>query len=193
MFMIKTAILYCLSFSLFATPFEQSYKVASFKEGYDSQDRIIFIGKSTKVGLMTSTFEGVVKDFKVKGDLTDKRLSSILVSFPVEAMDTDIDGRNEKMYDLCLDRKNSPEITVSITEVDLSKGNEQEVPAKIKIRGKEFPLTLKTKIEETGSSIKIVGNATSGFKELEIPDPSILIAKVKNPIEMEFKIELKKP
>ncbi len=105
-------------------------------------------------------------------------------------MDTYNSSRNEKMWDHCFDAKNFPEIKVEVAWSTTI--GENELKAKITIKGetREYPLTVTT--TEVGNVILARGKIVLKISELKLPDPSIAIAKVRDEINLSFAIEIDK-
>jgi polyisoprenoid-binding protein YceI len=141
-----------------------------------------------KVGIFKSTFKNYVKNFKVSFDREGSKVKNAEIRFKVSDMDTDIAGRNEKMWDFCLSMAQYPEVQVTLEkEIDLTQA-EQVIPSKIKLRGKEFPIELHIKSEKKENVFHVVGKATTSLKELTIPDPSIAVASLEDAVQIYFEL-----
>jgi polyisoprenoid-binding protein YceI len=144
-----------------------------------------FTGESSKLGLIGNTFEGYARSaqvfFERKGDLLQK----VRLVIPVAELDTDNSSRNEKMRNTCLSAEKFPQIEVLLDEpVDQAK-NSQKLQAKMLVRGKSVPLLIELEKIEGG---KFQGRTSFKLSEAGIPDPSILVASVKDTFEVEFRI-----
>ncbi len=171
----------------FAQELKKDFHLESYKMATKAETYIKFENKSTKFGLLTTSYDGYAKDFSVSYSYKDQSFSGVKVTVKGNSIDTDVDARNEKMHDLCLETKTYPDIIVTLSSVVKVQADEQNVPATILVRGKSKPIEIKMTVKEN----EVVGKAKLSFKELEIPDPSIAIAKVKDEINLEFKLSLK--
>lgn len=161
----------------------QNFQYKDYDEAKIAASFIRFDMESTKFGLLTTGFSGTVKKFSL-----DQGEASIL-TFNVVDMDTDNSSRNEKMWEQSFDYKKYPEIKVEILAKPVE--GEQTLKAKIFLRGysKEFP--VKVTVTKTDAGLLAKGSAVLKISELEIPDPSIAIAKVRDEINLEFSFILK--
>ncbi len=173
---------FCYAFTLTRgeTNFEQAAKSANF---------IRFQIDSKKLGLFSSSFEGYAKQFtvtaKVKGDTVEKATLVI----PVKQISTDLYARDDQMWNFCFEEKTYPEIKVEITNQVLAKGQEKLVPAKVTIRGKEKEVQVSLKNSSDSKKVRYEGTTHLSFSLLEIPDPSIGVASVKDAIDVTFAFE----
>jgi hypothetical protein len=169
-------------FSLFSA-LATDFFYEDFDKAKSAESFIRFDMESTKIGLFTTGFSGVVKKFTINRD------QATTLTFKVVDMDTDIDSRNDKMWEQSFDYKNHPEIKVEIQDAPVV--GENTMKAKIYLRGytKEFP--LKVLVTKTENGLLAKGSAVLKISELEIPDPSIAIAKVRDEINLEFSFLLK--
>lgn len=178
------AFIFLISQSLRAEDLKFDFK--NYDEAQKAQDFVRFDMKSTKLGLLTTSFTGFVKSFTAKGDLKSTGIENASVEWTAESMDTDIDGRNEKMWELCLDYKNHPTLKLIFDE-PISFG-ENEIKAHINVRGVDKPVTVAVKALKTDAGVFAEGKAKLSIRALELPDPSIAIASVKDEIVVSFKI-----
>ena len=107
-------------------------------------------------------------------------------------LDTDVDSRNEKMWNYCLDSKNNSRIRITVLDNIALNGETQTHSATLFIRGKEKPISLKIKAEQISTGDLIIDlNGDLSLKALEIPDPSIVVASVKDEIKLESHLLVK--
>ncbi|MCB0347334.1 MAG: YceI family protein [Bdellovibrionales bacterium] len=163
------------------------WKHNSFKEAMESESKIEFHMKSKKAGLVTTSFEGVAKEVSISFNETKDTYTDIKISIASNGLDTDVDGRNEKMWDLCLSADTYKSIVVSLPKV-LKDSEPQKVEGEITIRDKSYPVDVSVVVNEQG----LEGDSTLSLKGLDIPDPSIWIASVLDPIAIKFKITMHK-
>ncbi|MBP9674450.1 MAG: YceI family protein [Bacteriovoracaceae bacterium] len=181
-------IFLCLMMTSLWAEQNKKFEFQDYKQAKEATDYIRFQMKSTKMGLVTSHFTGYAKKFEISYDLLNSNVKEGKVSLQIKDLDTDVKGRNKKMWDYCLQEGTYNQLQVSFSEILL--GEEKEVPAKISIRGKSYDILLKIKVTQDEKGLHVSGSSRIGLKELEIPDPSILIARVNNQVDIEFQVTL---
>jgi len=159
------------------------YEYSDFYKAKVAKSFIRFDMKSTKAGLITTPFFGVVKKFEL--NTTDNKKLS--VKFFVKEMDTDVNDRNKKMFDLCLDYQKYK--TIEVRTLKEIKEGPNIVPGTIMIRGKLHKIELNLFLKNRDDKKVISGKTKVDLKELGIPDPSIWIASVDNLVEVSFSFE----
>jgi hypothetical protein len=179
------ALIFC--FSGQAKIVQKTFTFRDYEHAKSSNQFIKFYMESTKAGLVTTSFEGLVKKFTLRYDKQETELNSGLISFDVLQIDTDSDGRNEKMHNKCFSKDQYPQIKVQLGE-RIEIGKEKKIPATIQIRGKQKAIWVTIKAAREGDKIRVSGTSTLGLKNLEIPDPSIWIAKVRDQIDLSFNV-----
>lgn len=162
------------------------YSVANYEEAERAPHYFKFIGHSRKLGIIGASFEGYAKKVKLHFDPEKGALKNVRLSLTVADLDTDNNSRNEKMWEKCLDQKNFPEIEVALkAPIDQAK-EKQEVEATMKIRGNEVPLKIEFSKDSEGNYL---GATKFSLEEAKIPDPSILVASVRDVFEIEFRVK----
>ncbi|POB13441.1 YceI family protein [Halobacteriovorax sp. DA5] len=162
-----------------------SLKYESFEQALNAQNRIIFNMSSTKAGVITTDFQGVVKVASITYKKNKNgRYKDISIKIDAKELDTDNESRNEKMYEKCLEVNQNPHIIVRIPgPVRLGELN----PGIIEVRNKKHSVDIfiEKNIAADGK-ISLVGKSVLSLKKLEVPDPSIWIATVHDDIEVNF-------
>jgi polyisoprenoid-binding protein YceI len=179
---------------VWAIPFSKEINYQSFDEAKNSKsDSVGFEIKSTKLGMVTTRAEGLAKKAKLTADLETEaaKVSNIILEIEANQLDTDISSRNEKMHDLCFEVKKYPKIIVKVASTINLSISEQKIPAILTIRGNDYPIEIFIKSNKQDNQYVIEGNSELSFKNLNIPDPSIFIAKVLDPIQVKFKFFIK--
>lgn len=185
-------ILLLLSFNSFALTTTYSFK--DYEESSKSANYIKLESESTKLGILTTSFDGFVKKFQISAKNDQAFLRNIEVKFEAKSIDTDNSSRDEKMYEQTLSADKFKYIVIKINSavrIFDSKETSQRIPALLHIRGKNFPITLQANVYKVGNIIKVSGNTQVSLQKLEIPDPSIAIAKVRDLFDLKFQVELK--
>lgn len=177
-----------LSKAIFAAEISQSFTAKDFNEAKSADSYLKFIVESTKVGLFSSDVDGYALAFKASAQENSKGLSQLKVSFPAKSMNTDDSSRDEKLHNLCMSADQYPEVTVFIPDTIPLNGEKQVVDARFTIRGKEKISPLSITLTTEGKNVIAVGKTVISLKEMEIPDPSIAVAKLSDDIRIEFKI-----
>jgi methyltransferase len=169
---------------------EVIYHVDSYKEALESRNYIKFEGESTKFGFVTTGFDGYAKDIKIDYEFSGETVKRFNLSIPVKGMDTDLDSRNEKMFNEIFNMGKFPEIIVKCSENLLLKEGEQTIDMFFTVREKVTKKEVKIITEKRGNKYFVSGETSLSIKELGLPDPSIVIAKVRDDIKLKFAVEL---
>ncbi len=158
----------------------------NYKAAEKADSHLRFVMRSTKLGIFKSHFNGYVKTFEVQGNVKKNTIEAgALVTFQAKDIDTDIEGRNEKMWDQCLDIKNHPVIQIKLNEsINLSESF-NTVRATIRVRGEDFPIHLEVKATQADKIITVDIKGEISLEALKIPDPSIAVASVSDTVEIE--------
>lgn len=162
----------------------------TFEEAEKSA-HLTWIVESTKVGLFSSDVYGYVLNYKYTGEHNkkDQTLNNLVLSFPIEAMNSDSESRDEKLHTLCMGRPTYNEIKVVIPgPIDLQEEGELFYKGKVMIRGKEKPFSLRASAKIESGKLIFKGRSTWSLKKMEIPDPSIAVAKLSDDIRIHFNI-----
>lgn len=187
---ITFTILLIFTSTCFAGPITGEYKSPSFEQA-ENEAHLTWIVESTKVGLFASDVYGYVLNYNYQGDYDEQNqiLRDLTLTFPIEAMNSDSEGRDEKLHNKCLGKEEFKVITVKIPgPLFLKDKRKNKVKGTVVIRGKEksFEIDLQSTLEE--GTIKLVGESTWSLKELEIPDPSIAVAKLSDEIRLKINL-----
>jgi polyisoprenoid-binding protein YceI len=167
-----------------------SQKVETFEQAKKHSNFIKFIGKSTKFGLVTTEFDGYTKEFTINYDKKNQQIENIKVEVIASSIDTDSDGRNEKMYQQCLETEKFKTIMVSLkSAIDLNQ-TQQTMSATLRVRDQETPIELKLDLKKIDNKIILAGQSQFLLSSLAVADPSIAIAKVHDQFQLSFQIEL---
>ncbi|MBI2521150.1 MAG: YceI family protein [Bdellovibrio sp.] len=163
---------------------------SNYKEAMTKSNFIKFDMESTKLGFVTTGFTGVAKQFRISFDEQNNTLSKILVVVPVKQMDTDSNGRNEKMWETSLGEPQYPEIKVDLPgPVPLQEGV-STVEGHVQIRGLFYPIKLKLELKKREGGMTVLGTSELSISGTKIPDPSIMIAKVRDRIDLSFQLDI---
>lgn len=154
--------------------------------------------ETTQLGFLTSKVSGFATEYEAQALFDDQSLkvSQMKVMVKSDGMDTRNRMRDKKLHGLCLSSNDYPEMIFTIDSpiaiADDDKSGFKEVKGKALIRSKTFPIVIKlkaSKANRNGESLVLVeGMAYLSLKSLEIPDPSISVAKLSDTIKVEFKI-----
>lgn len=179
-------LIFLLSFKVLA--FDQVIRHENYEQaGADAKNgSIIFSSESTKFGLVTTSFDGRALEFKVQGALKKDQIENVVVTVPVRKITTDSEGRDEKMWDEILEEKTYQSITVSFPII--KHGFEGNVEAQIMVKGRSYPITLFLKTLLKEGKLHVEGKGEFFLKKLNVPDPSIAIAKVRDRFDLNFHV-----
>lgn len=173
-----------------AKAIEVSTHHKDFNEAKKAESFIKFGSTSTKLGMITTTFEGYAKDAVVNYDQANDQITRLEVKIPSKGIDTDNGSRNERMYEEILEANKYPFITASLAKaVPLTEG-EHTVDMIFTIRDNKITRPIKYSIKKEGGKFLIKGSSTISLKEAKIKDPSIVIATVRDLFDLNFAIAL---
>lgn len=178
------------STSVFAKSYNQTFSNDDFYKAKTGTSFLRFDMKSTKMGMITTDFYGVAKKFAVSFDLRKKTIKNAVVSFKVADLDTDVNDRNKKMYNLCFEKNKYPHLIVTLNNSIRIGKNKKTIPATMNVRGKNKAINVLIETVKKGKRLIVTGVSQVSLKELEIPDPSIWIAKVDDKVELKFNFEV---
>lgn len=184
---IFIGLLLLLSTKLFA--FEKKISTNNFKEAASYKEYVKFTGESTKFGLVTTSFEGFVKNLNLRYDQEKSTLKKLVVEFNVKDLDTDNDSRNEKMWDLCFEQQKYPKISAFLENLTLKEG-ETQVSIELKIKDVTQKTPFKITIRKVENTYVIKGSGIVRYTDYKIANPSILVAKVKEEFQLDFQFNV---
>jgi len=173
--------------------FESKGTATSFEEAAKAKNFLRFSINTKKLGLFKSQVTGYAKKFSAEAKLEGLSLASARITFPIRELDTDLYARNDQMWNSCLGLKDHPEMEVRLPSLSFTEGKAVTANATILVRGKEKPLPVELTFSKTNGHWLVKGNAHTTFEALEIPDPSIGVASVDGPIDIEFSLEESQP
>lgn len=168
----------------------KNYKFESYDQARNSHDYVMFESESTKLGFITTSYDGYAKDYDVNFKRDGDVLKDIEVRIKTSSFDTDNSSRDEKMYESILEIKKFPHmIFKSNNKVILNEGV-VEISGELRIKEVEKNIKLKLTVEKKGASFYIKGLAAISLKDFNVPDPSIAIASVRDRHELTFGISI---
>lgn len=169
----------------------KNFVAVDYKSAKNSPTYLKFEGKSTKLGIVTTDFDGYSKKFSIAYNLNQNVMDQVKIKIESKSFDTNSNSRNEKMNSLCLEPEKFPEIIGTLPNaVDLNI-KEQNLVSDFLVLGHNRKMLLKLISEKNsdGYKLKITGNFS--LKEWNIPDPSIIVAKVHDQFELTFETYIK--
>lgn len=169
--------------------FSKSCKSSNYETAMKSDCFLKFAMESTKAGILTTGFTGVVKDFKTVFSHDGREFSSVVVTFKIKDMDTDNSSRDGKMHYQSFASEKFAVIRVDIPG-PLKLGKNKDVDAIMKVRGKDKRIKLDMDIvANEDQTFKVSGRGAVGLKALGIPDPNIWIASVRDRVDLSFQVK----
>lgn len=169
----------------------QKFSFDSFEKAKKASNKLKFTVVSTKVGLFSSDVDGYALQFDTIAEMNDKTVKGMAIRIPSAQLNTDSGSRDDKLHELCLSAKKYPEIIVKINgEYDYTTGKAQKLPATVNIRGKEKPTTVEIEASSNGDFLLVEAKSIWKLSEMEIPDPSIAVAKLSDEIKIYVKLQL---
>lgn len=189
--MKNTLILSILLFTFFlhAGEWQSTIKRDSFAAAKNNSEYIRFEVFSTKVGIFTTRVPGYVLAGEASAELDRDQVSAMKLRIKAASLDTDGEDRDEKLHHFCLEATKYPEIIVNI-DGPLALGKDALMPAAMEIRGKKKTIKVQLQVEKVGEELLASGEAKLSVSGLEIPDPSIAVAKLEDKINIFFKLKL---
>lgn len=178
----------------FAENIKAHFEYKDWDQAENAQNRLQFVVESVKAGFIASDVDGYAKKFSYSADFDQKKLilKRIRMVIEVNSMDTDNQSRDEKLHNLCMSYKDFPRLELGLDEeISIKNPQTQTYQGWVNIRGKKkkFSIELTSKLEE--GILSIEGKSEWSLKEMEIPDPSIFIAKLSDSIRIHIKIQEK--
>ena len=161
----------------------------NYNSAMNAECFIKFDMESTKAGFITTGFTGVVKKFSAEFNWNGSEFANTLIKINPRDIDTDNGSRNDKMYEQSFGVDKFAQLVVQIGG-PLKAGNHNNVPALLTVRGKIKEITLNMEITVSKENEFVIkGTSQMSIKELEIPDPSIFIAKVRDSVDLSFQLK----
>ncbi len=183
-------IIFILFFSLcqftFAAPIEREVNFKNFEDA-EKAAHLTWIVESTKVGLFSSDVYGYVLSYKYSADFDKANmiLREMTLKFPITAMNSDSESRDEKLHNKCMGAKEFKEIIVKLKgPIFLKEKRERTYEGTVFIRGKEKPFRISFAPNTENNQFTLKGKSTWSLKAMEIPDPSISVAKLSDEIRL---------
>lgn len=152
-----------------------------------------FTTRVTKFGFLTSEVDGYVKDFEYTADYDPKKkkISKMVIRFPVISMDANGRQQNGRLHRYCLDSDNHPVLVIKIiNSLPLNRIHTHPLKGVATIRGKDKDFSINVATRTQNNVMLIEGQGVWGFSEMGIPDPSILIASVFPEISISIKLQI---
>ncbi len=164
-----------------------AWKLDHYSEAKSAPTHFRFVGESTKFGFVTTSFDGFALEGEINYVQTNLLLKDVELKLVSRQIDTDNGSRNEKLWEKCLRVSIYPFILVSLKEpIDLEK-DVQDLNGTMKVG--DTSISLDIHIKKLGPNV-FSGSSSFGLKAAGIPDPSIAIAKVKDKMDIQFKVTL---
>ena len=186
-FLFVTLVLF--SFSVFAGKIEHNCSSESYGDAMKSDCFIKFDMESTKAGFITTSFTGVVKKFSTIFNWNGEEFANTLLKIKIADIDTDNSARDSKMNEETFSSDKFSDLVVQIGG-PLNTGIHKNVPGLLTVRGKIKEITLNLEITVSKDKDYVIkGDTKMSIKQLELPDPSIFIASVRDRVDLNFQIK----
>ena len=185
------ALFICLSLigpfqSVKAEEISHAVKYSDFEQAKKSGD-LTWVVESTKVGLFSSDVYGYVLNYNYSADFDKENmiLRNMKLTFPIEAMNSDSESRDGKLHTLCMGMPKYKEINVNIAgPIFLKDHKKRSYQGTVNIRGKTKEFTINFQPELSEKHFVLKGDSQWSLKKMEIPDPSIAVAKLSDEIRL---------
>jgi hypothetical protein len=183
-------IFFLLSQGLLAEMIQNEISFKDFEEA-EKTAHLTWIVESTKVGLFSSDVYGYVLSYKYSADLDkeNKILRDMTLRFPINAMNSDSESRDEKLHNKCLGVNEYKEVVVKIKgPIFLKDKRKREYQGTVLIRGKEKPFKISFIPSLDEKALTLKAHSSWSLKTMEIPDPSIAVAKLSDEIRLNISL-----
>tara|TARA_B100001248_G_scaffold262724_1_gene261628 strand:- start:19187 stop:19780 length:594 start_codon:yes stop_codon:yes gene_type:complete len=154
----------------------------------EAENQLKFTVVSTKVGLFSSDVDGYVKHFRYKAEEKDGKLRDMEVTFYAKDMDTDNKSRDEKLHNKCMQYKDYPKLVIHIPGPLVIDAKEHELEGWVMMFGKKKTFKIKMHANEDSGDLDVVAHSTWTLSGMEIPDPSIAVARLSDEIQLNIKL-----
>lgn len=183
-------LLLFLSTSLMAKSYKKTFSYDDFYKAKAAINFMRFDMESTKLGMFTTSFHGVVRKANLSYKFKKNTLSNATIFFKVADLDTDVNNRNKKMHNFCFSKDKFSDIIITLHSSIKTGAMEKNISATMNVRGKNKEIEVIIDVIKRGKKLIITGISQVSLKELEIPNPSIWVAKVSDKVEINFNFEL---
>lgn len=168
----------------------QTFSYPDFEHAKSATTVMKFHGKSTKLGLITTSFDGYAKKFSLTYTRIGDSLEKAAIDIETASFDTDSNGRNEKMHELCLESVKFPQLTGKILGKVVLTPPTQFVEIEFLFKGQKKILNAQLLSEKKGDKYHLILQTSFSLKEWQVADPSIAIAKVNDQIDLTFSTDI---
>lgn len=163
---------------------------SSYDEAKKNPNFLKFQSTSTKLGFITTSFDGYAKDFKVTYDEKEEMISHLEINFAVKSFDTDNKSRDEKMHNEIMDAEKFPNLKAIFSgQLHLMTGD-QNINMTFTVKDKTISRPVLLNLVKKDEKWYVTGKTKIGLQEMNLPDPSIAIAKVRDQFDIEFGLSL---
>ncbi|MCF8060765.1 MAG: hypothetical protein K9K67_15790 [Bacteriovoracaceae bacterium] len=179
------------SLSLKAEVITGSKSFDSYQLAQEAKDHLKFTVESTKVGIFSSDVDGFVLRYNYKADYDEKNgvLKDLELVFLIKDMNTDHQGRDTKLHTQCMGMPEFQSINVLFNgPIFIKDKKPQKLAGIVVMRGKEKPFIMMASLNFLEKTLSVSGQSVWSLKEMEIPDPSIAVAKLSDEIRLDIKL-----
>ncbi len=183
-------LLFSFSQLVMAANIEREVYFKNFEEA-EKKAHLTWIVESTKIGLFSSDVYGYVLSYKYTAELNKENmvLRNMTLRFPITAMNSDSESRDEKLHNKCMGAKQFKEVLVKITgPIFIKDKRERSYDGTVLIRGKEKPFKISFTSSYDNNQLTLKGKTIWSLKAMEIPDPSIAVAKLSDEIRLNINL-----
>jgi len=177
-------LLFFGSVQAFAEDIHLNFK--NYDEAKKSAAYIKFKSESTKLGLLTTSFDGFIKNIKMHYILEGQVVKNVEAVLAGNSLDTDVNARDQKLYNEILEVSKYPNINVFIVGPVQLKEGEQLAEMIFQIKDKKISKNVIFSLTKNDKHFLVKGHTVLGLKEMGLPDPSIAIAKVRDDFDFDF-------
>jgi polyisoprenoid-binding protein YceI len=183
-------IKFLLLILLFPSAYAKKYQFQDYDQASKAKEFVKFQSESTKFGILTTEFDGYAKEYDMQVSIKKNKIIKVEFSLNPKMIDTDNSSRDEKMREQTLEVEKFTTISFVSTESFELTPSSIEISGSLTIREITKKALLTLKISKDGEKWLIEGSTQISLKEFQIPNPSILIAKVRDQFDISFKVSI---
>ena len=187
---VKYSFIFFFPILLFSKEIYEDFIYSNFQGASQAQSFITFEVTSKNFVFFSSTITGVVKSFKVKGLYENGRVSNMGLFFPIDQIDTNNDSRNKSLWNLCLHKDQFHNLEIKLDSPYLIGEGVKKMKGILNVLGKKKPILINMNIDNKGKYLNVKGNSKISIRELEIPDPSTLVSKLNDKVDINFNFKI---
>ncbi len=184
-------LLVIVSILLSLKVYPKSYHFSDYEQASQAVEFLKFESESTKMGFITTEFDGYAKDFELNFKKNKNIVTELFLVLKAESLDTDNSSRDEKMHESIIESKKYPAMTFALLKPFELKEGEIEIEGRLTIRNQTRNKKINLRVKkEADNSYSLNGTSHFSLKDFQVPDPSIAIASVRDQFDVKFSVKV---